>query len=92
MQKFPALLSALHLLEFDYADGEGIDFEPYDEFLAPDEVTDWFRAWTGNSNLTGMNIWFLDKMVVAVMPLSGVSGLQKIYWSSLLHTLVRKVS
>lgn len=53
MQKFPALLSALHLLEFDYADGEGIDFEPYDEFLAPDEVTDWFRAWTGNSELNG---------------------------------------
>lgn len=28
---FPPLLAQLHKLPFDYADGEGIDFEPYSE-------------------------------------------------------------
>ena len=30
---FPPPLAALHRLRFDYADGDGMDFEPYDKFL-----------------------------------------------------------
>lgn len=48
-REFPTLLAELHRLEFDYADGDGIDFEPYDEFLAADQVQHWFQAWTGNA-------------------------------------------
>ncbi|RYD82202.1 MAG: SMI1/KNR4 family protein [Verrucomicrobiaceae bacterium] len=47
-QTFPKLLAKLNKLEFDYADGEGMDFEPYSEFMSAEETTDWFRAWTGN--------------------------------------------
>jgi hypothetical protein len=49
-RSFPDVLRDLHKLEFDYADGEGIDFEPYQEFMAREEVQDWFKAWTGNPN------------------------------------------
>ena len=34
MAQFPNLLTELHQLEFDYADGEGIDFEPYQTFMS----------------------------------------------------------
>lgn len=51
--KFPITLSQLHQLEFDYADGEGIDFEPYEEFLSASETSDWFQAWTGNPEADG---------------------------------------
>ncbi|MEM7244083.1 MAG: SMI1/KNR4 family protein [Acidobacteriota bacterium] len=51
--QFPALLSALHQLEFEYADGDGYDFEPYQDFLSADETRDWLRAWTGNPEVTG---------------------------------------
>lgn len=50
--EFPALLSELHELEFDYADGEGIDFEPYEEFQSAKENASWIKAWTGNKELT----------------------------------------
>lgn len=49
----PNQLRELHTLEFDYADGEGIDFEPYSEFLASEETRSWIRAWTGNTTLEG---------------------------------------
>lgn len=52
-QTFPPLLAKLHELEFDYDEGEGIDFEPYDEFQPAEENTDWIRAWTGNQQLDG---------------------------------------
>ena len=52
-RRFPYALQELHNLEFDYADGEGIDFEPYQEFVALEEVQHWFRAWTGNPNANG---------------------------------------
>lgn len=45
---FPLLLTQLHQLEFDYADGDGIDFEPYQHFMSIDDTQDWFKAWTGN--------------------------------------------
>ncbi|HFX7636876.1 TPA: SMI1/KNR4 family protein, partial [Acinetobacter baumannii] len=35
MTQFPDLLKKLHQLDFDYADGDGIDFEPYQDFLSP---------------------------------------------------------
>ena len=49
----PHLLSEFHRLEFDYADGEGIDYEPFSAFLPPDETAEWFKAWTGNQNADG---------------------------------------
>ncbi len=49
----PELLRALLALQFDYAGGEGIDFEPYDAFLSEAETRVWFQAWTGNSEVDG---------------------------------------
>jgi hypothetical protein len=48
---FPTLLMQLHQLEFDYDDGEGIDFEPYQEFQSAKDTGDWIKAWTGNHDL-----------------------------------------
>jgi len=48
----PAVLAELHRLEFDYADGKGIDFEPFDEFQSAQENAEWIAAWTGNKKLT----------------------------------------
>lgn len=50
-QTFPEVLADLHQLDFDYDDGDGIDFEPYDEFMSADETVDWLRAWTGNDDI-----------------------------------------
>ena len=52
-QTLPATLEALHRLKFDYAGGEGIDFEPYSEFLSPEKTKSWIRAWTGNKQIDG---------------------------------------
>jgi hypothetical protein len=52
-QTFPEPLAKLCKLDFDYADGDGIDFEPYSEFLSEEETTSWFRAWTGNEAADG---------------------------------------
>jgi len=49
----PALLRELLELEFDYADGDGYDFEPYTEFLSEEETQSWIQAWTGNKELNG---------------------------------------
>jgi len=49
----PHPLSKLHELEFDYANGEGMDFEPYSAFLTANETCVWFRAWTGNKEVDG---------------------------------------
>lgn len=38
---------------FDYAGGDGVDFEPFAAFLPTEETTDWFRAWTGDGELNG---------------------------------------
>ena len=51
--EFPSVLNKLHQLEFDYADGEGIDFEPYQAFVTTDETMEWFRAWTANPDADG---------------------------------------
>ncbi|OYP16077.1 SMI1/KNR4 family protein [Streptomyces sp. FBKL.4005] len=50
---FPAALAAAFAHPFDYADGDGVDFEPFDAFLSAEETTDWFRAWTGNAEASG---------------------------------------
>ena len=47
---FPDVLRELHRLEFEYADGDGIDFEPYQEFTSRGDVQDWFKVWTGNQS------------------------------------------
>jgi len=49
----PKLLKQLHELEFDYSEGTGIDFEPYDDFYSPEETQDWIQAWTGNQEADG---------------------------------------
>ncbi|MGW2304207.1 SMI1/KNR4 family protein [Streptomyces sp. NPDC001809] len=53
-RRFPDALAAVARVEFDYGDeGEGVDFEPYDEFDSAEETTDWLRNWTGNQVLAG---------------------------------------
>ena len=52
-QTFPPLLAQLHRIDFDDGEGEGIDFEPYQEFQSADDNADWIQAWTGNKQLTG---------------------------------------
>jgi hypothetical protein len=46
-------MAQLHRLEFDYDEGNGIDFEPYQELFPADETTAWFRAWTNNKSVVG---------------------------------------
>jgi hypothetical protein len=50
----PEIVQELHKRAFDYADGEGIDFEPYTEFLSAKDTQDWIRGWTGNQGLDGL--------------------------------------
>lgn len=44
----PTLVAKASQLTYDFADGEGIDFEPFEEFLSAKETASWFQAWTGN--------------------------------------------
>lgn len=50
---FPPALADVARVEFDYDDGEGVDFEPYGAFDSAEETTDWLRNWTGNHELDG---------------------------------------
>jgi len=52
-RSFPPLLQQLGQLDFDYADGEGYDFEPFPDFLSESETQHWIRAWTGNATVAG---------------------------------------
>ncbi|MGW2515726.1 SMI1/KNR4 family protein [Streptomyces sp. NPDC001617] len=52
-RSFPPALADVARVEFDYDDGEGVDFEPYDAFDSAEETTDWLRHWTGNHDLDG---------------------------------------
>jgi len=52
---FPPLLSELQKLPFDYAGGNGVDFEPYEEFQSASQNASWIQAWTGNHDLTGID-------------------------------------
>jgi hypothetical protein len=58
---FPDVLSKLHALEFDYDDGNGMDFEPYQSFTSELETQRWFKAWTGNNNADGSNFWIFGQ-------------------------------
>lgn len=53
---FPPLLATLMTMEFDYDDGDGIDFEPYAAFSPADENKSWLRAWTGNKEVDGADL------------------------------------
>jgi hypothetical protein len=52
-RRFPPALAAVARVEFDYADGDGVDFEPYASFNSAEETTQWLRHWTGNHALDG---------------------------------------
>ena len=52
-QSMPPLMKELHELEFNYANGDGFDFEPFLEFLSEAETRDWIHAWTGNRDIDG---------------------------------------
>ncbi|MBB4966641.1 SMI1/KNR4 family protein [Saccharothrix violaceirubra] len=43
---FPPALAAALDREFDYADGEGVDFEPCREFGDTGRTASWLRRWT----------------------------------------------
>jgi hypothetical protein len=51
----PNLVSQANCLPYEYADGSGIEFEPFDEFLSASETEHWFRAWTGNPTADSSN-------------------------------------
>lgn len=52
-RQFPEALAAALVLPFEYNGGDGVDFEPFPAFLSAEETADWFRAWTGNAELSG---------------------------------------
>ncbi|MFD8890782.1 SMI1/KNR4 family protein [Streptomyces sp. NPDC059566] len=53
-RQFPAALATAMAVPFDYADGKtGVDFEPFPAFLSAADTTDWFQAWTGNTEVDG---------------------------------------
>ncbi|WP_055695856.1 hypothetical protein, partial [Streptomyces prasinopilosus] len=52
-RSLPPALADVARLGFDYDDGNGIDFEPYDAFCPAEETTDWLRQWTGNPEVDG---------------------------------------
>ncbi|MBX9422244.1 SMI1/KNR4 family protein [Streptomyces lateritius] len=52
-RRFPPGLAAAMAVRFEYAEGVGVDFEPFEGFRSADETTDWLRAWTCNDGLTG---------------------------------------
>jgi hypothetical protein len=49
----PDIVKALHRLKFDYDHGNGMDFEPFQNFLSEEETREWIYAWTGNPTLDG---------------------------------------
>ncbi len=52
-QTLPPALAEANALDYDYNDGEGVDFEPYTEFQSAEDNATWIRAWTGNEELDG---------------------------------------
>ncbi|MGV9626065.1 SMI1/KNR4 family protein [Streptomyces sp. NPDC003487] len=49
----PPALAEVARVGFDYDDGEGVDFEPYDLFDTAEDTTAWLRLWTGNPEADG---------------------------------------
>ncbi|WP_257137197.1 SMI1/KNR4 family protein [Streptomyces sp. b62] len=52
-RQFPDALDAAMAVRIECIGEDGVDFEPYECFLSADETTDWFRAWTGNTEVNG---------------------------------------
>ncbi|MFD5572774.1 SMI1/KNR4 family protein [Streptomyces cadmiisoli] len=52
-RRFPAALADAMAVRLGCIGEDSVDFEPYEASLTADETTDWFRAWTGNGELTG---------------------------------------
>ncbi|NEC48986.1 SMI1/KNR4 family protein [Actinospica acidiphila] len=52
-RRLPPALAELARTPIDYADGKGIDFEPYEEFCSAEETTAWMREWTGDPEADG---------------------------------------
>ncbi|MFC8221319.1 SMI1/KNR4 family protein [Streptomyces sp. NPDC057362] len=52
-RRLPPALADVARIEFDYTDGDGIDFEPYAAFDSAEETTHWLRQWTGNPEADG---------------------------------------
>ncbi|MER6911241.1 SMI1/KNR4 family protein [Streptomyces sp. NPDC000594] len=49
----PPALAAANQADYGHADGDGIEFDPYEAFLSAEDTADWIRDWTGNSDLGG---------------------------------------
>ena len=56
MTEFPTLLKKLHQIEIDYDDGNGIDFEPYQDFMPLSEANEWLKHWTGNEHVDASSL------------------------------------
>ncbi|WP_206074292.1 hypothetical protein [Marinobacter fuscus] len=78
-QAFPDVLKKLHELEFNYLDGEGIDFEPYTEFLSEEETNEWLSAWTETLRQIQTPILCSGKTELEVMQLFGASAITRIF-------------
>ncbi|MGW7104101.1 SMI1/KNR4 family protein [Streptomyces sp. NPDC054838] len=52
-RSFPPALAEVAEAEFDYDEGNGIDFEPYGAFDSAEETSAWLRSWTGNPAVDG---------------------------------------
>ncbi|WP_406438256.1 SMI1/KNR4 family protein [Streptomyces sp. NBC_01613] len=51
--RFLPALADVARVEFDYDEGEGVDYEPYAAFDSAEETTHWLRQWTGNHEVDG---------------------------------------
>lgn len=81
-RRFPTALAEVARVEFDYDEGEGVDFEPYDAFDSAAETTDWLRHWTGNHELDGG--------AYRVFGQDGTGGLAAIWWARAGRPLVEQ--
>lgn len=52
-RQLPSIVAMVNQLPYDYLDGHGIDFEPYDEFLSLEKTQAWLKEWTGNEDAPG---------------------------------------
>lgn len=43
-EPLPEQLKQVNQLPYEYADGDDIEFEPYEAFLSADETAHWFKA------------------------------------------------
>ncbi len=56
---FPVALAEVFAIGFEWDwdedtdESTGCDFEPYEQFEAPDRTAWWFRLWTGNDEVDG---------------------------------------